>query len=94
MYESNKNDSNIYYKDKTVIVRLLEQIWKLNFVTVRLEVHICGVYTDICVLHTAIDAYNKGFKIVIHERAVASFNKVGHHWALDHFKQTLGAKVV
>jgi nicotinamidase-related amidase len=57
------------------------------------EIHLCGVCTDICVLHTAIDAYNKGFKIVIHKDAVASFNPVGHEWALEHFKGTLGAEV-
>lgn len=44
--------------------------------------------------NTAIDAYNKGFKIVIHKDAVASFNYDGHVWALEHFKNTLGAEVV
>jgi len=58
------------------------------------EVHIVGVCTDICVLHTAVDAYNKGFNIVIHKDAVASFNQKGHEWALTHFENTLGAKVV
>ena len=57
------------------------------------ELHICGVCTDICVLHTAVDAYNKGFKMVIYENAVASFNEAGHEWALSHFVHTLGAKV-
>lgn len=58
------------------------------------EVHLTGVCTDICVLHTAIDAYNKGFSIVIHEDAVQSFSQSGHEWALSHFKNTLGATVV
>ncbi|TXK77981.1 cysteine hydrolase family protein [Paenibacillus sp. N3.4] len=58
------------------------------------ELHLVGVCTDICVLHTAIDAYNKGFAIVIHEDAVASFNPQGHEWALQHVQGTLGAKVV
>ncbi|MCP2034869.1 nicotinamidase-related amidase [Planomicrobium sp. HSC-17F08] len=57
------------------------------------EVHIVGVCTDICVLHTAVEAYNKGFNIVIHQDAVASFNPVGHDWALGHFQNTLGAEV-
>ena len=57
------------------------------------EVHIAGVCTDICVLHTAVEAYNKGFKIVIHQEAVASFNAAGHDWALEHFKNSLGAEV-
>ncbi|MNT90392.1 Isochorismatase family protein [compost metagenome] len=50
--------------------------------------------TDICVLHTAVDAYNKGFQLVIHEDAVASFNPAGHEWALGHFRGTLGAQVL
>lgn len=58
------------------------------------EVHIVGVCTDICVLHTAVDAYNLGFTIVIHENAVASFNEQGHKWALSHFSNTLGATVI
>ena len=57
------------------------------------EVHLVGVCTDICVLHTAVDAYNKGFKIVVYKDAVASFNQAGHEWALGHFKQSLGAIV-
>ncbi|MFP5115441.1 cysteine hydrolase family protein [Bacillaceae bacterium C204] len=57
------------------------------------EVHLVGVCTDICVLHTAVDAYNKGFKIVVYKDAVASFNQAGHEWALGHFEQSLGAIV-
>lgn len=58
------------------------------------ELHIIGVCTDICVLHTAVDAYNKGFKIVIPKECVASFNQLGHEWALEHFVSCLGAEVV
>ncbi len=57
-------------------------------------VHLVGVCTDICVLHTAIDAYDLGYKIVIHKSCVASFNQAGHDWALNHFENVLGAKVV
>ncbi|TVY08637.1 cysteine hydrolase family protein [Paenibacillus cremeus] len=58
------------------------------------ELHLVGVCTDICVLHTAVDAYNKGFSLVVHADAVASFNPAGHEWALGHFQHTLGATVV
>jgi nicotinamidase-related amidase len=57
------------------------------------QVHLVGVCTDICVLHTAVDAYNKGFQIVIHRDAVASFNPSGHAWALEHFAGSLGAEI-
>lgn len=58
------------------------------------EVHLVGVCTDICILHTAVDAYNKGYKIVVHEKGVASFNQPGHDWALTHFTNTMGATVL
>lgn len=58
------------------------------------EIHVVGVCTDICVLHTVIDAYNKGFSVVVHKDAVASFNQTGHDWALEHFENCLGVRVV
>ena len=56
--------------------------------------HLVGVCTDICVLHTAVDAYNLNYKIVVHEKGVASFDQAGHEWALNHFKTCLGAEVI
>jgi len=53
-----------------------------------------GVCTDICILHTAIDAFNLGYSIIVHEKAVASFNEIGHNWALTHIETCLGGKVV
>lgn len=58
------------------------------------QVHLVGVCTDICILHTAIDAYNKGFELVVYKDAVASFNAVGHEWALNHFAAVLGVRVL
>ncbi|MGO1996297.1 MAG: cysteine hydrolase family protein [Staphylococcus equorum] len=57
------------------------------------HLEIVGVCTDICVLHTAITAYNLGYSISISHKGVASFNSTGHDWALDHFKNSLGAEV-
>lgn len=58
------------------------------------SVHIVGVCTDICVMHTAIDAYNLGYAITIHEKACATFNPDGGAFALSHFKNSLGATIV
>ncbi|WP_239325425.1 cysteine hydrolase family protein [Snodgrassella gandavensis] len=58
------------------------------------EIHLTGVCTDICILHTAVDAYNLNYKIVIHQHAVASFDTTGHNWALKHFQNTLGATII
>ena len=94
-YQQNMLKENVYWMDKTRYSAFagtdLELKLRERFIT---EVHLAGVCTDICVLHTAIDAYNKGFKIVIHKDAVASFDIDGHDWALNHFKKTLNATVV
>lgn len=58
------------------------------------ELHLTGVCTDICVLHTAIAAYNLNYQLVIHQQAVATFNLAGQTWALEHFKNSLGATIV
>lgn len=58
------------------------------------EIHLVGVCTDICILHTAVDAYNLCIPTVVYANGVASFDEAGHEWALRHFEQTLGAKVV
>ncbi|MFC3746427.1 cysteine hydrolase family protein [Paenibacillus sp. GCM10012306] len=93
VYEDHKE--SIYWMDKTRYSSFsgtdLEQRLRERGIT---ELHLIGVCTDICVLHTAVDAYNKGFKIVVHEDGVASFNAAGHAWALGHFTGSLGAKVV
>ena len=58
------------------------------------ELHLAGVCTDICVLHTAVDAYNLGYKITVRKNCVASFNQAGHEFALAHMKNTIGAEIM
>lgn len=95
IYLLHQNKKTVYYMEKTrysafagtdLEIKLRER--KIN------QIHLIGVCTDICVLHTAVDAYNKGFDIVVHKRAVASFNQTGHEWALSHFQNSIGAEVV
>lgn len=95
LYDANKEKATVYWFDKRhysafsgtdLDIRLRER-----GIT---EVHLTGVCTDICVLHTAVDAYNLGYKIVIHEKGVQSFDPIGHQWALGHFKNTLGATII
>ena len=56
-------------------------------------VHLVGVCSDICVLHTAVDAYNLSYNIVVHKSGVAGLTPEGNDWALNHFEHVLGAKV-
>jgi nicotinamidase-related amidase len=92
-YES--NEEKVYWMDKTRYSAFCGTDLELKLRARGIqELHLVGVCTDICVLHTAVDAYNKGFRIIVHEDAVASFNQNGHEWALSHFAQSMGADVV
>lgn len=55
---------------------------------------ICGVCTDICILHTVADARNRNYKVYVPINCVASFNDYGHRFALDHMEKVLGAKLI
>lgn len=58
------------------------------------DIYLTGVCSDICVLHTAMDAYNLGYNINIYENGIATFNPDGHNFAINHFKNSLGAKLI
>ncbi|MFD1067935.1 cysteine hydrolase family protein [Oceanobacillus locisalsi] len=93
-YEGNQDKDNVYYMDKSRYSAFAGTDLEIKLRERKIEeVHLVGVCTDICVLHTAVDAYNKGFHIVVYQDAVASFNQAGHDWALGHFEGTMGAEV-
>ncbi|MEW9675159.1 isochorismatase family cysteine hydrolase [Lentibacillus sp. L22] len=95
VYKENKAADHVYYMDKTRYSAFAGTNLEIKLRERAIdEVHLIGVCTDICILHTAVDAYNKGFRIVVYKDAVASFNQTGHEFALSHFVHTLGAKVV
>ncbi|AXY24714.1 isochorismatase [Suicoccus acidiformans] len=94
-YDEIKDSDHVHYIQKTrysafagtdLDIRLRER--KVDTVV------ILGVATDICVLHTAMDAYNLGYQIVVYEDTVASFNPDGHTFALNHIKSSLGGDVI
>ncbi|MYV04721.1 MULTISPECIES: cysteine hydrolase family protein [Furfurilactobacillus] len=94
-YQSHKDDDHVYYFDKNRYSAFantnLDNFLRSRRIT---NLHLAGVCTDICVLHTAVDAYNLDYQLTIHKDAVASFDPVGHAWALKHFENTLGATIV
>ncbi len=55
---------------------------------------VCGVCTDICVMHTVADARNRDYEVEVPTDCVASFNDDSHRFALDHMDKVLGAKLV
>ena len=58
------------------------------------KIVICGVCTDICVLHTAADARNRDYRVDVPTDAVATFDEEAHKWALQHMERILGARLV
>ena len=95
VYDAIKDDHRVFWMDKRhysafsgtdLDIRLRER----RVTTVVLT----GVLTDICVLHTAIDAYNLGYDIEVVESATASLTTEAHDFAIGHFKNVLGATIV
>ena len=54
---------------------------------------VCGVCTNICVLHTVANARNCDWEVEVPVDCVASFDEAAHHFALEHMEKTLGAKL-
>jgi nicotinamidase/pyrazinamidase len=54
---------------------------------------VCGVCTDICVMHTVADARNRDYDVEVPVDCVASFDEEAHYWALKHLEKVLGAKL-
>jgi len=57
------------------------------------KVIICGVCTNICVMHTVADARNRDYEVEVPANCVASFDEAAHHFALEHMEKVLGAKL-
>ncbi len=94
-YNEYMNHKNVFSFDKTRYSAFAGTPLELYLRERQInEIALVGVCTDICVLHTAVDAYNKGYKIIIYKEAVASFNEIGHNWALGHLKGSLGATFI
>lgn len=94
-YQEHKDHAQVYWMDKRhysafsgtdLDVRLRER---------RVDtVVLTGVLSDICVLHTAIDAYNKGYQIEVVETAIAALTEESHQFALNHLRHVLGAEII
>ncbi len=54
---------------------------------------ICGVLTNICVMHTTADARNRDYEVEVPIDCVASPDEKAHHFALEHMEKVLGARL-
>jgi len=57
------------------------------------KVIVCGVCTDICVMHTVTEARNRDYQVEVPVDCVASFDEKAHHAALEHMEKILGTKL-
>jgi nicotinamidase-related amidase len=57
------------------------------------KIIVCGVCTDICVMHTVADARNRDYAVEVPLNCVASFDNEAHKWALKHMQKVLGARL-
>jgi len=58
------------------------------------EVHVVGLCTNICVLYTVEELRNRDYRTVVHQAAVASFDRSAHRFALEQMESVLGAELV
>lgn len=94
-YHSHQSDPHVMMLDKTRYSSFAGTTLDLDLRARQISsVALTGVCTDICVLHTAVDAYNLGYQITVYQDAVATLTDEGQAWALNHFKTVLGARIL
>lgn len=58
------------------------------------EVFICGVATNICVLHTAGDAAIRGYKVYVIGDCTKALSEYEHDYAVRHMKNVFNAEII
>ncbi|MCB5070876.1 cysteine hydrolase [Streptococcus mutans] len=94
-YQKHENDKRVFWMDKHHYSAFSGTDLDIRLRERRVDtVILTGVLTDICVLHTAIDAYNLGYQIEVVQSAVASLSQENHQFALNHLQNVLGATII
>ena len=57
------------------------------------KITVCGVLTNICVMHTVADARNRDYNVEVPVDCIASPDEAAHRFALEHMEKVLGAKL-
>jgi len=55
---------------------------------------ITGVLTNICVLYTATDAYQRGYRVIVPADSVATIDDEMQRFALRQLKEVVGAEII
>ena len=93
-YKQHATEKNVYMFDKTRYSSFAGTYLDLYLRERKIDtIHLVGVCTEICVLHTAVSAYNLNYNIIVHEQGVAGLSQAGHDFALSHFKNSMGITI-
>lgn len=93
-YAQHQHDDRVWMMDKTRYSAFAGTSLDIDLRSRKINhVILTGVCTDICVLHTAVDAYNLNYRITVPQTAVAALNEAGQQWGIGHFKSVLGAEI-
>jgi len=55
---------------------------------------LCGIYTDMCVRHTAADAFFRGYFIIVARDGTEALTEQHHQQGLEYLKDTYNAKIL
>lgn len=58
------------------------------------ELVVCGVVTNICVLHTVADAVMRGYKVTVLNDCTTALNEYDYEYGIRHMKEVLRAKII
>ncbi|GAB6943705.1 hypothetical protein JCM14467A_04870 [Vulcanisaeta sp. JCM 14467] len=58
------------------------------------KVILTGLHTNICVRHTAADAFFRGYRIIVPSDAVDAFTEREHVESLDYLRRVYGAEII
>jgi nicotinamidase-related amidase len=55
---------------------------------------LCGLHTNICVRHSAADAFFRGYKIIIAAEGIEAFTREDHEQGLKYLEYVYNAKIM
>lgn len=58
------------------------------------NVFICGVATNVCVLHTTADAVMRGYRVVVIEDCTKALSDYDQEYAIKHMKNVFNAEIL
>ncbi len=58
------------------------------------KIYLAGVAANICVMHTAIDAVQRGYSIALLKDCTAAIDSYGYEYSIYHMKNVLRAEVL